>query len=186
MVSRRVRRRRRQFAVGGTLVLLFLIWLIFFSGGGASPWVSMPSWQSAFIGAAQVSANAGDRAVPDVAAVGDPAHSPVAFYFKQHWLLEGGTSVGSPLWAGIAALLGQHLAENGTSLSARVAATPGGFNGLLYRSSLFAASDPALQPLGGGTSFSQGLNCATCSFGTGYNDLAGLGTPDVASLVSAF
>ena len=157
-----------------------------FSGGGATPWVGMPTWQSTFIGAAQGSANGFGRAVPDVVAVADPAHSPVALYFKQRWTLEGGTSVGSPLWAGIAALLGQQLAANGTSLAARVAATPGGFNALLYRSSLFAASDPALQALDGGTSFSQGLNCATCSFGPGYNDLAGLGTPDVASLVAAF
>ena len=157
-----------------------------FSGGGASPWVPMPIWQSAFVGTAQAAANAGDRAVPDVVAVADPAHSPVAFYFKQRWALEGGTSVSSPLWAGIAALLGQQLAAEGTSLSTRVAATQGGFNALLYRSSLSAGSAPALQPLAGGTSFSRGLPCATCGFGPGYNDLAGLGTPDVASLVSAF
>jgi len=156
-----------------------------FSGGGPSPWVPMPSWQSAFVGADQTAANAGERAVPDVVAVADPLHSPVAMYFRQRWTLEGGTSVGSPVWAGIAALLGQQLAANGTALSARVSATPGGFNGLLYRSSLFAGSDPALQPLAGGTSFSQGLTCSTCSFGPGYNDVAGLGTPDVASLAAA-
>ena len=157
-----------------------------FSGGGASPWVAMPIWQSAFVGSAQASANAGDRAVPDVVAVADPAHSPAAFYFRQRWYLEGGTSVSSPLWAGIAALLGQQLAAEGSSLSTRVAATPGGFNALLYRSSLFAGSAPALQPLAGGTSFSQGWPCATCSFGPGYNDVAGLGTPDVARLAAAF
>ena len=177
-------------AVGGTQIHsvaaadLDTAWI--FSGGGASPWVPMPFWQSAFVGSAQTSANAGDRAVPDVVAVADPAHSPVAFYFKQRWTLEGGTSVSSPLWAGIAALLGQQLANEGTSLSARVAATPGGFNALLYRGSLFAGADPALLPLAGGASFSQGWPCATCGFGPGYNDLAGLGTPDVASLVSAF
>ena len=157
-----------------------------FSGGGASPWVAMPTWQSAFVGSAQASANLGDRAVPDVVAVADPAHSPAAFYFRQRWYLEGGTSVSSPLWAGIAALLGQQLAAEGTSLSTRVAATPGGFNALLYRGSLFAGSAPALQPLAGGTSFSQGWPCATCSFGPGYNDVAGLGTPDVARLAAAF
>jgi hypothetical protein len=177
-------------SVGGTQIHsvaatnLDTAWI--FSGGGASPWVPMPVWQSAFIGTAQASANAGDRAVPDVVAVADPAHSPVAFYFKQRWSLEGGTSVSSPLWAGIAALLGQQLAVEGTSLSTRVAATQGGFNALLYRSSLFAGSAPALQPLAGGTSFSQGWPCATCGFGPGYNDVAGLGTPDVASLVSEF
>ena len=157
-----------------------------FSGGGPSPWAAMPSWQSAFVGAAQTSVNMGERAVPDVVAVADPLHSPVALYFEQHWTLEGGTSVGSPVWAGIAALLGQQLADSGTTLAARVAATPGGFNRLLYRSNLFAGSDPALQPLAAGTSFSQGLTCATCSVGPGYNDVAGLGSPDVASLLSAF
>ncbi len=177
-------------AVGGTQIHsvaaanLDTAWL--FSGGGAALSVPMPFWQSAFVGSTQASANAGDRAVPDVVAVADPAHSPVAFYFRQRWYLEGGTSVSSPLWAGIAALLGQQMANEGTSLSARVAATPGGFNALLYRSSLFSGADPALQPLAGGTSFSHGLPCATCGFGLGYNDVAGLGTPDVASLVSAF
>jgi hypothetical protein len=157
-----------------------------FSGGGPSPWMPMPSWQSAFVGAAQNSANLGERAVPDVVAVADPLHSPVALYFKQRWTLDGGTSVSSPVWAGIAALLAQQLAADGSALSARVAATPGGFNGLLYRSSLFAGSNPALQALAGGASFSQGLTCATCSAGPGYNDAAGLGTPDVASLVAGF
>ena len=177
-------------AVGGTQIHsvaaanLDTAWL--FSGGGAAISVPMPFWQSAFVGSAQTSANAGDRAVPDVVAVADPAHSPVALYFKQRWTLEGGTSVSSPVWAGIAALLGQQMANDGTSLTARVAATPGGFNALLYRSSLFTGADPALQPLAGGTSFSHGLPCATCGFGLGYNDLEGLGTPDVASLVSGF
>ena len=177
-------------AVGGTQIHsvaaanLDTAWI--FSGGGAALSVPMPFWQSALVGSAQTSANAGDRAVPDVVAVADPARSPVALYFKQRWTLEGGTSVSSPLWAGIAALLGQQLANEGTSLSARVAATPGGFNALLYRGSLLSGAHPALQPLAGGTSFSHGLPCATCGFGVGYNDLAGLGTPDVASLVSAF
>lgn len=157
-----------------------------FSGGGPSPWVAMPIWQSDFIGAAQVAANTRERAVPDVVAVADPLHSPVAMYFKQRWMLEGGTSVSAPAWAGIAALLGQQLANNGTSLAARVAAAPGGFNALLYRSNLLAGSDPALQPLAGGTSFFQGSPCTTCSVVPGYNDVAGLGTPDVARLVLGF
>jgi subtilase family serine protease len=159
-------------------------WL--FSGGGPSPWAAMPSWQSAFIGSDQVAANTRERAVPDVVAVADPLHSPVATYFKQRWTLEGGTSVGAPAWAGIAALLGQQLADNGTSLAARVAAAPGGFNALLYRSNLLAGADPALQPLAGGTTFFQGTTCATCSVVPGYNDVAGLGTPDVAQLVLGF
>jgi hypothetical protein len=159
-------------------------WL--FSGGGASPWVPMPIWQSAFVGTTQAGVNSGDRAVPDVVAVADPTHSPVAMYFRQRWSFEGGTSVSSPVWAGIAALLGQQLANEGTLLSSRVAATQGGFNALLYRSSLFAGSHPALQPLAGGTIFSQGWPCATCDFGPGYNDVEGLGTPDVASLASVF
>ena len=127
-----------------------------------------------------------ERAVPDVTAVADPAHSPVAAYFRQRWTMEGGTSVGAPLWAGISALIAQQQAAGGTTLAARVAATPGGFNGLLYRGSLSAGSHPALQALAGGTSFSQELSCGSCSVVPGYNDVAGLGTPDVAALIAAF
>jgi len=157
-----------------------------FSGGGASSWMPMPAWQQAFIGSSQDVVNMYERAVPDVSAVADPAHSPVAMYFRQRWTMEGGTSVAAPLWAGIAALIAQQQAADGTSLAARVAATPGGFNGLLYRGSLFAASNPALQALAGGTSFAQELSCGSCGVVPGYNDVAGLGTPDVARLIAAF
>ena len=157
-----------------------------FSGGGATPFMAVPTWQQAFIGSTENALNASKRVVPDVTAVADGLRSPVALYFRQRWTMEGGTSVGAPVWAGIAALIAQRQVASGTTLAARVAATPGGFNGLLYRSSLFAAPSPALQALAGGTSFSQGLQCSTCSVVPGYNDVAGLGTPDVASLVDAF
>ncbi|MBC7665602.1 MAG: S53 family peptidase [Caulobacter sp.] len=159
-------------------------WL--FSGGGATPWMAMPSWQQAFVGSSQVLVNTDERAVPDVTAVADPAHSPVAMYFRQRWTMEGGTSVGAPLWAGIAALIAQQKAAAGTSLAASVAAAPGGFNGLLYRGNLFATANPALEALAGGTSFAQEVSCGSCSVVPGYNDVAGLGTPDVASLIAAF
>ncbi len=158
----------------------------FYSGGGPTPFMAVPAWQQTFIGTAQNFANGSKRAVPDVTAVADFVHSPVAMYFRQRWTMEGGTSVGAPLWAGIAALVAQQQAANGTTLAARVAATPGGFNGLLYRSSLSTASSPALQALAGGSTFSQDEACATCSVVPGYNDVAGLGTPDVARLISAF
>ena len=157
-----------------------------FSGGGATPFMAVPAWQQAFIGSTENALNTSKRVVPDVTAVADGLRSPVALYFRQRWTMEGGTSVSGPVWAGIAALIAQQQVANGTTLAARVAATPGGFNGLLYRSSLFAAPSPALQALAGGTSFSQGLQCSTCSVVPGYNDVAGLGTPDVASLVAAF
>lgn len=157
-----------------------------FSGGGFTPWMAVPAWQQTFIGATENALNTGKRAVPDVSAVADVAHSPVAMYFRQRWVLEGGTSVGAPVWAGIAALIAQQQVANGTTLAARVAGTPGGFNGLLYRSQLFDAATPALQALAGGTSFAQALACSTCSVVPGYNDVAGLGTPDVASLITSF
>ncbi len=140
----------------------------------------------AFIGSSQVLVNTDERAVPDVTAVADPAHSPVAMYFRQRWTMEGGTSVGAPLWAGITALIAQQKAAAGTSLAASVAAAPGGFNGLLYRGNLFATANPALEALAGGTIFAQEVSCGSCSVVPGYNDVAGLGTPDVASLIAAF
>jgi len=76
------------------------------SGGGCSLYETASPAQSASPGYAAVGC-AGKRAVPDVALVGDP-HSGVAVYdsYKtaDNWVVVGGTSASTPMWAARAAV----------------------------------------------------------------------------------
>lgn len=67
------------------------------SGGGLSAFESRPSYQNGFNSNTQ-------RGIPDVAMVADPS-TGVAMYDSQigGWIVVGGTSVASPLWAGVLA-----------------------------------------------------------------------------------
>jgi subtilase family serine protease len=94
------------------------------TGGGNSTTWTMPSWQlgpgvesgftkanDSFTGASPcpVSAGAGTvscREVPDVVSDGDPS-SGYATFWNGGWHMVGGTSMGAPLWASIAALADQ-------------------------------------------------------------------------------
>ena len=91
------------------------------TGGGNSTQWTMPSWQlgpgvesgftradDSYTGASPcpLSSGAGTvscREVPDVTADGDP-NTGYATYWSGGWQLIGGTSMGAPLWASIAAL----------------------------------------------------------------------------------
>ncbi len=156
-----------------------------FSSGGANPFAAMPAWQSAVLGTTGFNANGGQRAMPDVAAVADAQRSAFAIYREQQWVMVGGTSVSTPFWAGVTALLGQKLAQEGTSLAALVRATPGGFNGLLYQPRLSQGNAPAVVALLSGSNDLAG-DCSLCDALGDYNDATGLGRPDVASLLAAF
>ncbi len=157
-----------------------------FSGGGANLNAVMPTWQSALLTSAYISANSGMRAVPDVAANADPQHSAFAVYRNNHWGMSGGTSEATPLWAGISALLAQYLANKGGSLSALVAATPGGFNGLLYQMKILQNGNSGFYDIEAGSNNLTGAQCDLCTAGPGYDDVTGLGAPDVAKLFSYF
>lgn len=157
-----------------------------YSGGGTNPYSAVPAWQSALVGATAVNANGGLRAIPDVAAVADFQHSAFAIYREQQWVMSGGTSAATPLWAGVSALLAQNLANKGRSLAALVRATPGGFNGLLYQPRLVQGDAPALGGIWSGSNDLGTGDCSLCAAVGSYNDATGLGRPDVASLIAAF
>jgi subtilase family serine protease len=78
------------------------------AGSGCSTYVAKPPWQHDRL--------CGERTIGDTAAVADP-HTPVALYDTYQnaggWLWVGGTSVASPIIAGVYALAG-----NGASISA--------------------------------------------------------------------
>jgi subtilase family serine protease len=66
---------------------------------GTSPYYSAPSWQTPILGTS-------NRYFPDVSMIGDP-NTGVPVFSQGSWIVEGGTSVGSPVWAGILDVLFQ-------------------------------------------------------------------------------
>jgi len=90
-----------------------------------------------------------------------------------------GTSAAAPQWAAIAARLAQYLQAQGTSLPAQLTVV-GGFNSVLYQVKL----NSAFQDIVSGTNNAGNSPCGVCSATTGYDDLTGLGVPDVTNLLS--
>ena len=177
-------------AVGGTRILRVgapasaaeVAWQ--FSSGGPSSYAAMPAWQSAYLGLNPGSAL---RQTPDVAAVADYERSAVAVYYKQHWFMGGGTSVGTPLWAGLSALFAQQLAAKGSSLAALVRASAGGFNGLLYQARMTGAGGTAaLRDITAGSNNLTLKACALCTAGAGYDEVTGLGVPNLTAWLALY
>ncbi|AIY42865.1 Family S53 non-peptidase homologue [Collimonas arenae] len=157
-----------------------------FSGGGDSYYMSMPAWQSSYLGSSLTALNSGMRAVPDVSAVADSQHSAVSIYYKQRWVMSGGTSASTPIWAGISALFGQYLGNKGSSLAALIKATPGGFNGLLYQAKLMQGTNPAFYDIVSGSNNLGSMQCAICTAVPGYDNVTGLGVPNSSKLFANF
>ncbi|HEV2371872.1 MAG TPA: S8 family serine peptidase [Streptosporangiaceae bacterium] len=121
------------------------------SGSGCSAYVAKPSWQHDPL--------CGMRTVADVAAVADPA-TPVNVYDSYNytgWDDVGGTSVASPLVAGVFAL-----AHNASSI------TPGPY--------LYAHHGDLFDVTAGSNGFCGGGYL--CRAGKGYDGPTGWGTPD--------
>jgi hypothetical protein len=83
------------------------------SGGGVSSVESLPSYQASALGTKYATG----RATPDVSAVANPntglaVYSSVAGAGATGWFQIGGTSAGSPIWAGIVAAADQARASN--------------------------------------------------------------------------
>jgi kumamolisin len=133
------------------------------TAGGAAALFGRPPWQN-------VAASAGPadrRLVPDVAAVADP-FTGVKFVYRQQVVTGGGTSQAAPLWAGIAAVVNQLLADQGLR-------PLGDLNPLLYEIAKGSAL-PGFRDIElGGNAVSPGNR--------GYDMVTGLGSPNVGNLV---
>jgi kumamolisin len=106
--------------------------------------------------------------VPDVAADAAP-QTGAAIRIHGRWLRSGGTSLATPVWAAITALMNQYLTAHGDR--------PAGFvNPLLYR---LARGSPPYRPFHEVTAGTNDFYPA----GPGYNMVTGLGTPDAWNLV---
>jgi kumamolisin len=145
------------------------------STGGQSVLFSQPSWQQApgVVSSSSDGSLCGQpagrycREVPDVAADAAPS-SGAAVRVKGRWVSEGGTSLATPVWAAMTALIDQYLRSRGDN--------PVGFaNPALYR---LASHPPPVLALRDVTAGSNDFYPAA----PGYDMVTGLGSPDAWNL----
>ena len=139
------------------------------SGGGVSAYEKIPAYQSAYGGpvygqsSGGISAlTGGMRAIPDVSFDGNPntgvsVYDSTAYNSQTGWFTLGGTSVGSPNWAGILAVG----ASSAGALQGSQDIYSGGYKSYL-------------KDITGGTNGTCGTDCTA---GTGYDLVTGLGSP---------
>jgi uncharacterized repeat protein (TIGR03803 family) len=128
-------------------------------GGGTSVYETIPSYQAGWW-------NGATRGVPDVAMDGDPATGVPIYLTRYGWSQWGGTSLSSPCWAGLSALVNSLRSQSLNSAP-----------GALY--SLAAANYAGCYH-----DIISGNNGAY-STGPGYDLVTGLGTPIANQLVPA-
>jgi uncharacterized protein (TIGR03437 family) len=152
-------------------------------GGGASTVFSKPTWQTGL----GVPDN-GARNVPDIALAASANHDGYMVYSGGQLGVYGGTSAGSPAFAGIVALLNQYLVSTGAQAGA------GNVNPHLY--ALATAGTGAFHDVTTGdnivdvTCTARSRNCVAGSFGyaagQGYDMATGLGSVDAYNLVMSW
>ncbi len=148
------------------------------TGGSTSLYTPTPSYQTSAVPGMGTLAR---RTVADVAFNADPSTgqyvatmAPGSTTIK--WSSIGGTSLSTPQWAGLVAV-----ANATRALSAKAAL--GLPHSILY-GQIAAVPGTYASAFADITKGSNGA-CATCTAKAGYDALSGLGTPNVASLVSA-
>ncbi len=154
-------------------------------GGGASTIFAQPAWQTG-LGVPNNSA----RNVPDIALAASPDHDGYLVYNAGQLSVFGGTSAGTPAFAGIVALLNQYLVATG----AQATAGAGNINPRLY--ALAQAGRGAFHDVTSGdnivnvTCGARTRNCVAGSYGysagQGYDQASGLGSIDAYNLVTAW
>ncbi len=133
------------------------------SGGGFSAVYKRPGYQASLIG------RKGGRGLPDVSYSADLIGGTLVV-FAGHFGLISGTSVGTPQWAGIAALTGQVAGHRLAQLNIR-----------LYHLAKSRSYALGLHDITTGNNGFAGV--PGFSAGRGWDAVTGLGTPDVAKLV---
>jgi len=151
------------------------------STGGPSTLFSKPGWQSG-----PGVPNDGARDVPDVALASAAQHDPYLIFTNDGQVsYEGGTSVATPVFAGMLVLLNQYLVSKGIQSKPGL----GNINPALYR---LAQTTPQafhditqgnnIVPCDGGTGCSGGF--MGYSAGPGYDLVTGLGSVDATNLIT--
>ncbi|GAC1472114.1 MAG: hypothetical protein PVSMB7_24500 [Chloroflexota bacterium] len=132
------------------------------SGGGYSAIFGHPSWQTA-----SGVASSTRRGYPDISADADPSTGAYVCYGPDNTACDqiGGTSLASPLWAGMAAIVNQYLGAHGKPYL-------GFLNPTLYR---LATNNQPYAPFHDITSGTNGKYNAHA----GWDAVTGLGTPNL-------
>ena len=146
------------------------------TGGGTSAYTPTPSYQNSTIPGVGTPVR---RTVADVAFNADPASGQYVAVLTPgsttpNWVSAGGTSLSTPQWAGLVAI-----ANSMRALSSKAPLTTP--HAVLY-------GQIGAVPMNYASAFADittGTNgtCATCVAKAGYDSLAGLGTPNVTSLL---
>jgi uncharacterized protein (TIGR03437 family) len=154
-------------------------------GGGASTVFAQPAWQT---GLGVPNNNA--RNVPDLALAASADHDGYMVYTAGQLAVFGGTSAGTPSFAGIAALLNHYLVSTG----AQAAPGVGNMNPRLY--ALAQSGTGAFHDITTGNNIvnvtcgPRSRNCVAGSYGyaagQGYDQASGLGSVDAYNLVTAW
>ncbi|WP_028963470.1 S53 family peptidase [Sulfobacillus thermosulfidooxidans] len=140
------------------------------SGGGISQVFGVPAYQEGIPLPVKAGYHVG-RGVPDVALNADP-DTGYAVFFQGMWTVVGGTSVASPIWAAITALINQNRVQAGKSLI-------GYMNPRLY--GIDHAS--TFHDITVGNNSYDGVTGYDCT--SGWDAVTGWGSPIVVSLVKS-
>jgi len=151
------------------------------TGGGASILFAKPSWQT---GTGVPNDDARD--VPDIAFDAANDHDPYLIYANAQYWAVGGTSVPTPVFAGILTLLNQFLVSRGTLSQPGL----GNINPTLYR--LAQSTTGVFHDITVGNNIvpcvSGSPDCVNGEFGysagAGYDQTTGLGSADINNLVT--
>ena len=147
------------------------------TGGGVSSFYPKPYWQTG-----RGVPSDGHRDVPDIALAAANDHDPYNIIASGQALLVGGTSAAAPVFAGMLALLNEHLQEHGSgninaSLYGLALSSPNMFHDIINNNNIV--------PCELGTP-----NCATGQFGynagIGYDLATGLGSVEAYNLVTGW
>ena len=148
------------------------------TGGGVSLYTPTPAYQANTVPGV---GSLPHRAVADVAFNADPATGQFVAVIPQgtsavNWVSAGGTSLSTPQWAGLIAVANAVRSQGGkqalgaphAALYGQIAAVPGTYAAAF--ADILTGSNGA---------------CATCYAKVGYDQLTGLGTPNVTALLAA-
>ena len=148
------------------------------TGGGTSAYTAVPSYQTNLVPGMGTLTR---RTVADVSFNADPASGQYVAVMSPgsatvNWLSAGGTSISAPQWAGVIAV---------ANASRLLAAKPllGLPHSILY-GQISTVPGSYANVFGDVAKGTHGT-CSTCTAKTGYDQLTGLGTPNVANLLTA-
>jgi subtilase family serine protease len=152
------------------------------SGGGLSAYENEPLYQATYRIYGIPNDPSGKGGVPDVAFDADPntgvaVYDSVSYNGQSGWFQVGGTSVGSPCWAGLFAIANSlRVAVGETTLSSS------GNAAYVYTAAAAASYATNFHDVTSGTNGSCGTLCTAL---TGYDYVTGLGSPQANYLLPA-